>query len=56
MSSQSNKEMKKNIEDVMRASWFARLALGHYSVAPDKPEQDPVTDTGFRQQAIDLCS
>lgn len=56
MNAQSNKDMRSNLSTVMRASWFARLALGHYSMAPSMPGNTSVADPGFRQKAIDLWS
>lgn len=56
MSTQSSKDMKNSLATVIRASWFARLALGDYSMAPSIPGKTSVADPGFRQKAIDLCS
>ena len=56
MSRQNDKDQNIYLKDVMRASWFARLALGNYSVAPLMPEKDTATDPKFRQRVIDLCS
>lgn len=54
MDTQLDKELKP--EDVMRASWFARLALGNYSSAPQMPEKDALVNPVFKKRAIDLCN